>query len=227
MAHHKQRPGNYNDVMVRVKICGLTRREDVEAAVRLGADALGFNFFTGTPRYVSPETASALLRDLPPFVEPVALFVEQPLRHILQSAQTLGWVRTIQWHGDDPPLPPGLPYRFVPAFAVRDAGSLTAIMSYLSRCRECGRMPSAVLLDGHAAGKYGGTGQTARWDLLADWQADVPVILAGGLTADNVAEAIRQVRPYGVDVAGGVEVEPGRKDHDKIRRFIEQVHSAG
>ena len=109
---------------------------------------------------------------------------------------------------------------------VRDAGDLENLSAYLERCRARQQLPSAVLVDAHVAGQFGGTGQTAPWDLLADFQPGVPVILAGGLTPDNVATAIRRVRPYAVDVASGVESTPGRKDPEKVRRFIEAARGA-
>jgi phosphoribosylanthranilate isomerase len=130
----------------------------------------------------------------------------------------------VQWHGDQPELPqPGL--RFIPAFPVRDQDSLTRIHTYLGQCRTLGSLPVAVLVDAQVAGKHGGTGQAAPWDLLATFRAEVPLILAGGLTPDNVAEAIRLVQPYAVDVASGVESTPGRKDSDKMRQFIDVVRS--
>jgi phosphoribosylanthranilate isomerase len=118
------------------------------------------------------------------------------------------------------------PFRWVVAFAVRDRQSLTAIDAYLDRCRQEGRLPDALLVDAHVPGEYGGTGQVAPWDLLAEYRPPVPLILAGGLTPENVAEAVRRVRPYGVDVASGVESSPGRKDAEKMRRFIAEARRA-
>ena len=109
---------------------------------------------------------------------------------------------------------------------MRDAASLQAIELYLDACRASRRTPSALLLDGHASGQHGGTGQTAPWHLLASFRPGVPIILAGGLTPDNVAEAIQIVRPYGVDVASGVESAPGRKDSEKMRRFLANAREA-
>src|SRR5205814_5109867 len=117
--------------------------------------------------------------------------------------------------------------RWIPAFSVADAASLTAITTYLDLLASVGAAPAAILVDAHVPGLHGGTGQTAPWQLLADFRPGVPLILAGGLTPENVAEAIRIVRPYAVDVASGVESAPGKKDADKLRRFIEAVHSVG
>jgi phosphoribosylanthranilate isomerase len=213
-------------VSVRVKICGITNPVDAEAAARCGADALGFNFYARSPRYVPEEKAAAIVRELPPFVEPVALFVNESFDNMLTFARRLERVLTIQCHGDPiDPCPPG-PMRFIPAFAVKDADSLARIALFLERCRQEGRLPAAVLVDAHVSGEYGGTGQKAPWELLAAFQPGVPLILAGGLTPDNVAEAIRVVGPYAVDVASGVEKSPGQKDLDKMRRFIDNARGA-
>jgi phosphoribosylanthranilate isomerase len=210
---------------VRIKICGITSEEDAIAAADLGADAIGLNFYPGSPRFVSDELAIRIAETLPPFVEPVALFVNEPIGRIVERVRRLGAVRTIQWHGDDPEPPPQN-YHFIPAFQVRGRNDLAVVSRYLERCREARRLPSAVLVDGHSPGQYGGTGQPAPWELLADFHPGIPLILAGGLTPENVADAIRLVRPYGVDVAGGVETSPGRKDADKMRRFIDRARGA-
>jgi len=214
--------------MTRIKICGITNIDDALLAAKLGADALGFTLFPHSKRRVSASVVSHLSAALPPFVEPVLLFVNEPLVKALDLAQTLSYGRmlhTIQWHGDEHELPPPAPWRFIPAFPVADSAALEMVTAYLSKCRAANRLPAAVLLDGHAPGQYGGTGQTAPWQLLADFDPGVPVILAGGLTPDNVAEAIRIVRPYAVDVASGVESSPGRKDPEKLRRFIDAVRN--
>ncbi len=212
---------------VRVKICGITNETDAQAAVRCGADALGLNFFARSPRFVPEERALAIIRDLPPFVEPVVLFVNELFDHMLEVLGRLPPVTTVQVHGDKLPPCPAAPFRFIPAFGVKDAGSLVSIITYLDECRREGQLPAAVLVDAHVPGVYGGTGQTAPWQLLRDFEPGVPLILAGGLTPENVAEAIRTVRPYAVDVAGGVEKRPGEKDPDKMRRFIENARAAG
>src|SRR5437588_272415 len=124
-----------------------------------------------------------------------------------------GRLHTIQLHGSWETEPVDLaPYPLFLAVAIKDADSLKQLTDYLARYRSSGLVPAAVLVDAHAPGLHGGTGKTAPWDLLADFRPDVPLILAGGLTPDNVAEAIRRVRPYAVDVASGVEASPGRKD---------------
>ncbi|HEY7329011.1 MAG TPA: phosphoribosylanthranilate isomerase [Gemmataceae bacterium] len=211
---------------VRVKICGITTAEDARQAASLGADAIGLNFYAGSPRCVEASVAQIILRDLPPFVSTVGVFVETPLSKIIETLRGLDRIHIIQWHGKNPELGDCFPYRFVRAFAVRDESSLDAIQRYLDACRAIECLPSALLLDGYATGQHGGTGQTAPWQLLESFRPGVPIILAGGLTPDNVAEAIRIVRPYGVDVASGIESAPGRKDAEKMRRFLTNAREA-
>ncbi len=211
---------------LRIKICGITSEADALAAAALGADALGLNFYPPSPRSVAPEVAGRIVRALPPFIEPVALFVNEPLERAFALARQLGPVRTVQWHGEQPEVCADPAFRFIPAFPVRDAEGLARVHRYLDLCRGRNSLPAALLIDGHVPGQYGGTGQTAPWKLLADFRPGVPLILAGGLTPENVAEAVRLVRPYGVDVAGGVEAAPGRKDREKVRRFIESARTA-
>jgi phosphoribosylanthranilate isomerase len=221
----KQTPGG-KEVHLRIKICGIMSVADGLLAVAFGADALGLNFFPRSKRYVAEATASAILRELPPFVDAVALFVNLPLRQACEAAGRLPGVRTIQWHGDEPEACPPQPYRFIPAFQVGDEDGLRRVTAYLDRCAAQGNLPAAVLVDGQAPGQYGGTGRPVPWQLLADFRPPVPLILAGGLTAETVAEAIRLVRPYAVDVAGGVESAPGVKDPEKLRRFIGNAREA-
>jgi phosphoribosylanthranilate isomerase len=210
---------------MRIKICGITNAVDGERAARFGADAIGLNFYTQSKRYISTATAREILRGLPPFVEPVALFVNQANREVLRWAEAFAGVRTLQIHGDLLEPIPESEFRWIPAFPVRDRDSLHAIIRYLN---DGGRdtLPAAVLVDAHVAGEYGGTGQTLPWHVLADRPFDLPLILAGGLTAANVAEAIRIVRPFAIDVASGVESVPGQKDEEKMRRFITTAREA-
>ncbi len=208
---------------VRIKICGITNPADAELTAAFGADMIGLNFYAQSPRYVDAATARAILQALPASVEPVALFVNEPIRQAQQFAASLG-IGTVQLHGDlGESLIGGT--RWIPAFSVRDAASLQEIAAHLERLRSLGSAPAAILVDAHVPGMHGGTGQTAPWHLLADFQPGVPLILAGGLTPNNVAEAIRIVRPHAVDVASGVEASPGHKDVDKVRRFIDAVRS--
>ena len=196
---------------VRVKICGITRLEDALAAVRLGADALGFNFWPGSRRFVEPAAARAIVAQLPPFVTSVGVFVNQPSAAVL-AATTRSGVGAIQLHGDEPPREcEGYPLPVIKALRVSGPESLAAMERYRVR---------ALLLDAPSA-EFGGSGQTFDWALAAEAARRATVILAGGLTPANVAAAVRAVRPWAVDVASGVESSPGVKDADKMRRFVE------
>lgn len=211
---------------LRVKICGVTRPADVAACAAAGADAVGVNFHPGSPRYVDPKASRPLLRSIPPLMAGVGVFVGGPFRQVAAVAYQLG-LRAVQYHG---PLPDDVadpfPFSLVPAFRVRDRQTLADIQAYLDACRAADRLPGAILVDAYVEGQHGGTGRTAPWDLLADFRPAVPVILAGGLTPDNVADAVRAVRPAGVDVASGVEVAPGQKDPNKVRTFVENARAA-
>jgi phosphoribosylanthranilate isomerase len=216
----------FNAMRVRIKFCGLTHPDDVRAAADAGADAVGFNFYAQSSRFVDPRTAGPLVRATPPTIEPVGVFVEATTDEIRSTATRLG-LRAVQWHGDG--LPPNGdfgPIRLYVAARVRCEGCLAGVRAMVASQRFSGTPLAAVLIDAHVPGQFGGTGQTAPWNLLAGFDPGVPVILAGGLTPENVAEAVRIVRPYGVDVASGVESSPGRKDADKMRRFVEAVRTA-
>ena len=211
---------------LRIKICGVTRPADAREAGRLGADAVGLNFYEGSPRRIDPAVVKDVLAELPPFMEAVGVFVNQPLREAFARLETWDRIRVVQWHGEGCETNPPFPQRLIPAFPVRDANSLETVTRYVEACRVLDRSPTAVLLDGHAPGQHGGTGRIAPWELIAAFRPDVPIILAGGLTPDNVAEAVRIVRPYAVDVASGVESAPGVKDTDKMRRFVAAAREA-
>ncbi|HEY6106779.1 MAG TPA: phosphoribosylanthranilate isomerase [Anaeromyxobacteraceae bacterium] len=194
----------------RVKICGVTRLEDALQAVRLGADALGFNFWSGSKRFLAPAAARSIVEQLPPFVTPVGVFVNQPEAEIRRAAEESG-VRVLQLHGDEPPeLCARLPLPVVKAVRVPAPLPLDALRAY---------PVAAFLLDAASAG-YGGSGATFDWSLAEGVAALGPLILAGGLTPENVAAAVRRVRPYAVDAASGVESAPGVKDVSKMARFI-------
>jgi phosphoribosylanthranilate isomerase len=211
---------------VRIKICGLTTASDARAAVAAGADAIGLNFHPASPRCIGVDSAAGLLDELPPFVEPVAVVVAETAEQTAARLSRLPRLRTVQWHGAEPELAAVWSVPLIVAFPVRDAASLATMTLYLERCRARGRLPAAVLVDAHVPGQHGGTGRTLPWQLLVDFNPGVPLILAGGLTPDNVAEAVRIVRPYAVDVASGVESAPGRKDADAMRRFVANAREA-
>jgi phosphoribosylanthranilate isomerase len=211
---------------LRIKICGITNEADGRQAASLGADAIGLNFYAASPRCIDITTAASILRELPPFVEAVGLFVNLSLGQVRQSLEPLNRIRTVQWYGEVHEPVDASPYQWIAAFSVRAEDDLQGIARYLDRCRSKELVPAAILVDAHVAGQYGGTGRTAPWKLLADFRPGIPLILAGGLTAENVAEAVRLVRPYAVDVASGVELSAGRKDPAKMRRFIDSAREA-
>ncbi len=213
---------------LRVKICGITNETDACQAAELGADAIGLNFYKGSPRYITPANAESIMRILPPFVEPVGIFVSTEFRPVIEIVAKLR-LQTIQLHWPDECFFFAYDTRIcsIPAFSVSDNNDLQTVRNYLDRCKqEKVKPPRAILVDARVPGQYGGTGKTAPWNLLADFRPGVPLILAGGLTPENVAEAVRIVRPYGVDVASGVEKSPGQKDADKMKRFIETAREA-
>jgi phosphoribosylanthranilate isomerase len=207
-------------VSVRVKICGVTRAADAVAAVEAGADALGFMFFAGSKRHVSPSTAAAIIRELPPLISKVGVFVNATSEEIRRAVAETG-IDTLQLHGEETPefCAQFAPMKVIKAFRLRDRDSL----------RECLKYPAqAWLLDSYVEGSHGGTGVVADWDLAAEAaRMSRQVILAGGLRVETVAEAVRRVRPYAVDVSSGVESAPGQKDHSKIQAFIQAVRAAG
>jgi phosphoribosylanthranilate isomerase len=198
--------------MVSVKICGITNVDDARAAVEAGADALGFVFYPPSPRYVTPERARQIVHALPPFVTTVGLFVDEAAETINSIAARCGLDR-VQLHGRETPAFCQLVERpVIKAFRVRGADSLAQLPRY---------QVAAYLLDAYVEGALpGGTGASFAWELAVEAKAYGPVILAGGLTPENVRRAIRQIRPYGVDVSTGVERAPGLKDHAKLRAFI-------
>ena len=212
-----------------IKICGITSVADARLVAEAGANAIGLNFYSPSPRSIGIEAAQEIVQCIPPYVDPVGLFVNRPAAEIREVAQTVG-LRTLQLHGDlAPELVSALrEFSVVPAFPLATEENVSSILQFVATCERLGRLPCSILLDAHSSEKFGGTGQVAPWSLaraVVD-RCMVPVTLAGGLTAKNVGEAIRSVRPWGVDVASGVEVAPGRKEAYKVRKFVEQVRLA-
>lgn len=200
-----------SDGPVRVKICGITNRDDALHAAACGADALGFVFYPASPRCVTPAAVEAITAELPPFVTRVGLFVNESPARIRAIVARCG-LDAVQLHGDEPPQDCLLaPLRVVKGVRPAAGAQLGDWDSY---------QVSALLVDAAVPGVYGGTGERADWNLAARLAARRRVILAGGLKVENVADAIRAVRPYGVDVASGVEREPGKKNPDKVAAFI-------
>ena len=205
---------------VRVKICGITNLEDAQAAVDAGADALGFVFCESSPRKLSAGIAAEIIARLPPFVAKAGVFVNANEESVRGAVGECG-LDTLQFHGDETPefCRKFSPLKVYKAFRIQDLESLQALPAYKT---------DAWLLDSFVPDKPGGTGATFNWDLAAEAKKiGRPVILAGGLTPENVAEAVRKVRPFAVDVSSGVESSPGKKDHTKVRRFIAAAKAAG
>jgi phosphoribosylanthranilate isomerase len=212
-----------------IKICGITSVADARLVAEAGGNAIGLNFYSASPRSISIETALEIVQCIPPYVDPVGLFVNQSLAEIRDVARTLN-LRTLQLHGEvSPDLVAELrEFSVMPAFSLSGEADISKILEFVSGCQRLGRLPCAILVDAYSAEKFGGTGQTAPWPLARSVveRSSVPVTLAGGLTPKNVSEAIRTVRPWGVDVASGVEVAPGRKEAYKVRKFVEEALKA-
>jgi phosphoribosylanthranilate isomerase len=201
----------------RVKICGITNLEDARHASMSGADALGFVFYQGSLRFINPDLARRIIADLPPLVTTVGLFVNETPTRIREMVEFCG-LNTVQLHGDEEPDQCNYPpCRVIKALRLRQQMDSGLFAAY---------RVSALLLDAYIPGQFGGTGQRCDWQQAADIAAQHRVILAGGLNPENVAEAVRQVHPYGVDVSSGVEEKPGKKDPEKVARFIRMAKEA-
>jgi phosphoribosylanthranilate isomerase len=200
----------------RVKICGLTRHEDIDAAIKCGADALGFVFYDPSPRSLSVERAVELVSRVPAFVSVVGLFVnpsDQEVEAVLDRVP----LDLLQFHGDEPAdFCSSFSRRWVKAIRVRESGQI-------ERAFEEYRDSAGLLVDAWDPERYGGTGKVFNWDLIPE-SRPLPLILAGGLSSDNVFDAVKQVKPWAVDVSGGVEQDKGIKDIQKISHFIKEVH---
>ena len=199
----------------KVKICGITNLADAQAAVAAGADLLGFNFYEPSPRHLTLAAAAEITRHLPPGILRVGVFVNAPETLVFQAMQVCG-LNLLQFHGDEPP-------QFCTQFGLM---SLKAFRmdgeSVLAELPKYGT--AGYLLDAYSPGEAGGTGRQFNWDLaVTAKQFGKPIFLAGGLTPENVADAVVKVRPFAVDVASGVESAPGKKDAAKVREFIARV----
>jgi phosphoribosylanthranilate isomerase len=203
---------------VRIKICGITNLEDALLAADLGADALGFIFYPPSPRSIKPEAAKNIIAQLPPFVTTVGVFVDEAAATVKELAATVG-LDWLQMHGKETPeYCRSLDRRVIKAFRIRGENSLTGLAAYQG-------VVQALLLDTYKKGQVGGTGETFNWDLAREARKYGPIILAGGLTPENVAQAIATAQPQAVDVASGVEAAPGKKDPLKLTEFIKAVRS--
>lgn len=211
---------------LRVKICGITRLEDALVAVEAGADMLGFNFYVGSARYIEPEKAAGIICALPAETLSVGLFVNASLDDVQAVMQRCG-LHYAQIHGDEPPeflaaLAPKA-YKGVQPRSQDEADTMQARYGPVG---STDTSAPALLMDAYDPQRYGGTGRVGDWQIAARVAARCRLMLAGGLTAENVAQAVHQVRPWGVDVASGVEVAPGIKDASRMRAFVRAAKGA-
>jgi phosphoribosylanthranilate isomerase len=211
-------PDSYKKAMsTRVKICGITNLDDARGAIAAGADALGLNFYEKSPRFLTVPQAAEISRHVPSFVLRVGVFVNAPEELVARAIHECG-LGMLQFHGEETPencAKFGL--MNMKAFRIRDAETLQELAKYST---------DAYLLDAWSPEDRGGTGERFNWELAIEAQKlGKPIFLAGGLTPENVADAVRTVKPFGVDVSSGVESSPGKKDHNKMRAFINAVRS--
>lgn len=200
--------------MTRVKVCGITTLEDALRAAELGADALGFIFYPGSPRYIPPPEAAEIIRGLPPFVASVGVFVDCPSGDIDSIAAACS-LTAVQLHGSETPeFCDQFRMKVIKAFRVRDALLPPEIDHYRT---------DAILLDAFVEGSHGGTGKTSSWEVAREAKRFGRVILAGGLNCENIRNAIETVRPYAVDVSSGVETLPGKKDPIRLAEFLRKA----
>ncbi|MBM4123834.1 MAG: phosphoribosylanthranilate isomerase [Nitrospira sp.] len=201
--------------MMKVKICGITNAEDAAVAVEAGADALGFVFHAKSPRCLDALVVKRIVAGLPPFVLSVGVFVNEDIKRVRDLMDDCG-LAVAQLHGDETAAYcEALGRPVLKALRLRDRSSLLALAEYKGRA-----LVRGFVVDAFSMAAYGGTGEQADWALAAEVAKNAPVLLAGGLTAENVGEAVRQVKPYGVDVSSGVEAGPGKKDPAKVRAFL-------
>jgi phosphoribosylanthranilate isomerase len=198
-----------------IKICGITRAEDAEAAVAAGAGAIGFVFWPKSPRFIDPHRARTIAAMLPPFVTAVGVFVNQPLDYV-NGVASLVRLGAVQLHGDE-----------TPAFAVAVSRPVIKAVSVGGVDSRVWPASTTLLLDVNDPVARGGTGRIIDWTAAAGVAARRRILLAGGLTPDNVADAVARVRPFGIDVSSGVERAPGIKDHQRLRALFEAVHDTG
>jgi phosphoribosylanthranilate isomerase len=204
--------------MIRVKICGITSEKDALAAVESGADALGFVFYPQSPRSIKPEHAKKIIAAVPPFVSTVGVFVDRPTAEIEDICSFTG-INIVQLHGSEPPADCRISKKVIKAFRIKEMSDLSMLTDYSNA--------SAFLLDTYSDIAIGGTGQVFNWEVAVEARKLGKIILAGGLSPDNIEDAIRTVHPYAVDVSSGVEgTEKGKKDPAKLKFFIQKAKSA-
>ncbi|MBI4682349.1 MAG: phosphoribosylanthranilate isomerase [Nitrospirae bacterium] len=204
--------------MLKVKICGITNVEDAFAAIKCGADAIGFVFYPKSPRSVTPEIAKSIISSLPPFVTTVGVFVDEDKANLNKIVSDTG-LDVVQLHGAESPEYCNINKKVIKAIRIKEISDLELLNQYEGA--------SAFLLDSYYPGAIGGTGQIFNWEIAVEAKKIGRIILAGGLNPDNIEEAVKMVQPYGVDVASGVEGgTKGKKDLIKLRLFIERVRKA-
>lgn len=216
--------------MFRIKICGVTCPEDALAVSAAGADCIGLNFYDKSVRYLPPERAAEVVGSIPDQVLKAGVFVNAPLAEIRELAELFA-LDFVQLHGDEPPeaIAELANLRVIKAFRLGPEGIAT-VAEYLERCYQLAAMPAMVLLDAFQAGAYGGTGQIVDWAAAREFHdlgAGPSLVLAGGLTPENVRDAIAAVRPAAIDLASGVESSPGRKDPAKLAALFEKMKVEG
>ncbi len=200
---------------MKIKICGITNQEDAQMAVDAGADALGFLMYAKSPRCIEPAAAKRIIASLPPFVLPVGVFVNEDAATVRNLMDDCGFALA-QLHGDETAVYcQNLGRPSLKALRLKDRSTFLALAEFQGRANVRG-----FVVDAFSEQAYGGTGRTVDWNLAAEAARAAPVLLAGGLTPDNVGAAVNAVRPYGVDVSSGVEACPGKKDPAKVRAFI-------
>lgn len=202
--------------MIRIKICGITNKEDALTAARLGASALGFVFYKKSPRTLSPYKARKIIEALPPFIVPVGVFVNQKEGALKEIVNFCG-ITTVQLHGDESPqyCRRLRQFKVIKAFRIKDQIDWEMVNRYETIC--------AQLFDTHHENEYGGSGKSFNWDLLNEKKIKKPFILSGGLNAQNVVEAINRLKPYALDVSSGVEEFPGKKNKERLVEFFEAL----
>jgi phosphoribosylanthranilate isomerase len=218
--------------MIRVKICGITNLEDALTCVEAGADALGFIFVEGTPRFITPAEAAPIIKRLPPFVTPVGVFWDHPSEHVRSVAAVCG-LRALQFHGDEKPGDlTGYPWPVIKTIKLSEPEPVAGLPRYSVQpgvqILQYRGIVAAILLD--SAGKWseGEPRQPIEWQIARQYATHraPPIILSAGLTPDNVARAVATARPYAVDVNSGVEARPGKKDPDRVWRFVSEARRA-
>lgn len=208
-------------IRTRVKMCGTTRLEDALAAVLYGVDALGFILYPKSPRYITAEDAAVICSQLPPFVDRVGVLVNESIESAVRSVDVAGF-SYLQLHGGESSyycreLKNKLPHlKIIKAFRVGEETRKEEFVAY----EEC---VDGFLMDTYVKGDKGGTGKIFDWSLIAGFNLNRPLILAGGLTPENILHAISNVEPYGVDINSGVEIRPGEKDHARLKEIMEQI----